>query len=81
MDSQPTFTIRNIAEPRKFVTKWAFEQDKKVQRKKAFSKDRDTKYQDNGNSNLNEHQTQSYGYNNSSTYFPLHFFNTWDWGY
>ena len=44
MDSQPTFTIRNIAEPRKFVTKWATEQDKKVQRKKAFSRERDTKY-------------------------------------
>ena len=44
MDSQPTFTIRNIAEPRVFITKWATEQAKKVQRKKAFSRERDTKY-------------------------------------
>jgi len=69
MDSQPTFTIRNVAEPRTFVTKWQPEIEQKVQRKKAFSKERDAKYQED-NLNLNEWHTVRYG-RFTSTFFAL----------
>ena len=69
MDSYPSFTIRNVAEPRTFVTKWQPEIDKKVQRKKAFSKDRDAKYQEFSD-NLNEPINVRYG-NVNSYFLPL----------
>jgi hypothetical protein len=69
MDSHPTFTIRNVAEPRTFVTKWEQEINKKVQRKKAFSKDRAAKYQEVF-LNLNEWQMVRYG-NFTSSFLPL----------
>jgi len=43
MDNTPIIPSRNVAEPRTFVTKWQPELDKKVKRKKAFSKERDFK--------------------------------------
>ena len=46
MDSEPVIRARNVAEPRTFITKWDQEIDKKVKRKKAFSKNRDSKYSD-----------------------------------
>ena len=43
MDNTPILPSRNFAEPRTFVTKWQPEIDKKVKRKKAFSRERDSK--------------------------------------
>jgi len=43
MDNTPIIRNRNVAEPRVFITKWQPEIDKKVKRKKAFSRERDSK--------------------------------------
>jgi hypothetical protein len=47
MDYEPTIRSRNIAEPRTFVTKWEKELNDKASRKKAFSRERDTKRGEN----------------------------------
>jgi hypothetical protein len=69
MDNTPIIPYRNFAEPRVFVTKWQPEIDKKVKRKKAFSKDRDTKYFDDSH-NLNQWYMVKYG-KFTSVYFDL----------
>ena len=69
MDHTPIIPSRNVAEPRVFVTKWQPEIDKKVKRKKAFSKDRDTKYFDDSH-NLNQWYMVNYG-KFTSVYFDL----------
>jgi hypothetical protein len=47
MEYEPTIRSRNIAEPRTFVTKWEKELNDKASRKKAFSRERDTKRGEN----------------------------------
>ena len=71
MDSEPVIRARNVAEPRTFITKWDQEIDKKVKRKKAFSKNRDTKYEDDffkRDGNENQWYYVRYGIN-TSVYF------------
>jgi len=67
MDNTPIIPSRNVAEPRTFVTKWQPELDKKVKRKKAFSKDRDSKYFDDYD-NLNQWYRVKYGIFTSDYY-------------
>ena len=70
MDSEPVIRFRNVAEPRTFITKWDQEIDKKVKRKKAFSKNRDTKYEDFFKRDGNENQWYYVRYGNyTSVYF------------
>jgi len=69
MDNTPIIRNRNVAEPRVFITKWQPEIDKKVKRKKAFSKDRYTKYFDDSD-NLNQWYKVKYG-NCTSVYYGL----------
>jgi hypothetical protein len=47
MNYEPLIRFRNVAEPRSFVTKWEKEISDKATRKKAISRDRDTKRGEN----------------------------------
>ncbi len=47
MDYEPIIRFRNVAEPRSFVTKWEKELTDKASRKKAISRERDTKRGEN----------------------------------
>jgi len=47
MNNEPLIRFRNVAEPRSFVTKWEKEISNKSSRKKAFSRERDTKRGEN----------------------------------
>ena len=47
MNHEPVIRFRPIAEPRTFVTKWETELTNKALRKKAISRDRDTKRGEN----------------------------------
>lgn len=57
----PIVQPRNIAEPRKFNTKWDVEINKKGLRKRAINRDRDTKYREEDTyEHLESQPTQDY---------------------
>jgi hypothetical protein len=73
MNYEPIIRFRNVAEPRSFVTKWEKELSDKATRKKAFSRERDTK---RGENFEDTEKYEVYQINDKDDFYVKHYHET-----